>query len=165
MVNVSPFIDSYSPVKDVKIASVVMVYDDPKTGDSIYLVLHEALYFGDKLPQTLLNPNQLQYAGNHVYDVPQHFDPYSKHAVVIPKFDLGLPMGLDGVICYLPTWKPTHEEMPEFRSQDPETWIELTSDAAWKPYSKEFEAKENCARTTANIQTGTRNVNKVESFH
>lgn len=38
-VSVPPFIDSYSPAKDVKIASAITTYDDPKTGDTVFLVL------------------------------------------------------------------------------------------------------------------------------
>jgi hypothetical protein len=78
-------------------------------------------------------------------DVPKQFDPDSKHAAVISKFDLTVPLGLDGVISYLPTWKPTHEEMEDFRSQDSESWIELISDVAWKTYLKEFEENEDYA--------------------
>jgi hypothetical protein len=154
-VSVSPFIDDYSPLKNVKIASVVTAYDDPITGDTLFLVIHEALYFGAKLPQTLLNPNQLRSHGNRVHDVPKQFEPDSKHAIEIPHRDLTLPLGLDGIISYLPTRKPTPEEMKEFRAQPQESWIELTSDVPWKPYSKEFREAENRLneRQMASVQT------------
>jgi hypothetical protein len=143
-VTVSPFLDAYTPLKEIKIASVVTAYDDPLTGDTIFLVLHEALYFGDRLPQTLLNPNQIRYHGNKVHDVPKQFDPDSQHAIEIPSKNLVLPLGLDGIISYLPTRRPTPEEMTEFRTQNPDDdWIELTSDVAWRPYSKEFKEAEN----------------------
>jgi hypothetical protein len=167
-VSVSPFIDEYSPMKDVKIASVVTMYDDAVTGDSIFLVILEALYFGKKLHQTLLNPNQLRNHGNHVHDVPCQFDNNSKHSITIPAKGLNLPLALDGIISYLPTRKPTHGEMEEFRSLEPESWIELTSDAPWKPYDKSFKKNEdrlaNDARTTAQVSTNRINGCKLQSL-
>jgi hypothetical protein len=168
-VTVSPFLDAYTPLKKVKIASVVTAYDDPITGDTLFLVIHETLYFGDRLPQTLLNPNQLRYHGNKVHDVPKQFDPDSQHAIEIPSRNLVLPLGLDGIISYLPTRKPTQEEMTEFRKQSPDTWIELTSDVAWRPYSKEFrDAEHRCTqdlRSARKVETGDRTGDKVDSLH
>jgi hypothetical protein len=42
-ISISPFIDKYPLMKDIKIASVVTMFDDHVTGDSIFLVIHEAL--------------------------------------------------------------------------------------------------------------------------
>jgi hypothetical protein len=56
-VAVSLLLAAYTPLKKVKIASGVTAYDDPITGDTLFLVIHEALYFGDRLPQMLLNLN------------------------------------------------------------------------------------------------------------
>ena len=43
----------------VKIAMVTTLWEDLKDGQLYILLIHEALYFGDHLNQTLLNPNQL----------------------------------------------------------------------------------------------------------
>jgi hypothetical protein len=134
-----------------------MMYDDYLMGDSTFLVIHEALHFGKKLHQTLLNPNQLRQHGNHVHDIPRQFDPESKHAIKIPSTGLTLPLSLDGIISYLPTWKPTQGEMDEFKSLGPESWIELTSNMAWKPDDKSFKIIEDRlarhARNTAKVLT------------
>jgi hypothetical protein len=164
-VSISPFINNYSLLKDVKIASFVTAYDDPITVDTLFLVIHEALYFGAKLQQTLLNPNQLRAHGNKVHEVPKQFDIDSKHAIKIPHRDLMLPLGLDGIISCLLTCKPTPEEMKDFRAQPQESWIELNSDVAWKPYSKEFREAEDqlTDRQMASVQT-ERTENKEDSL-
>jgi hypothetical protein len=139
-----PFLGAYMPLIEVKIASVVTAYNDPITGDTLFLVIHEALYFGDRLPQMLLNQNQIRYHGNKkVHNVTKQFDLDLQHAIKIPSKNLLLPLGLDVIILYLPTCKPTQEKMMEFRNQNPENWIELTSDVAWIPYSKEFREAKN----------------------
>jgi hypothetical protein len=59
-VNVSPFSEDYKPMKDIPIASVVTMYVDPRTGAAVFLVIHEVLYFGSALKQSLLCPNQMR---------------------------------------------------------------------------------------------------------
>ena len=57
-VNVTPFSEHYSAVPDVPIATVVTVWEDPRNGEIWILVVHDALYFGNKLKESLLCPNQ-----------------------------------------------------------------------------------------------------------
>ena len=68
-VTVTPYHDKYEPMK-VKIAMVATLWEDPKDGQLYILLIHEALYFGDHLKQTLLNPNQLQSHGLIVEEAP-----------------------------------------------------------------------------------------------
>jgi hypothetical protein len=126
-VNVSPFSEEYKPMKDIPIALVVTVYDNPCNGSAIFLVIHEALYFGDAIKQTLLRPNQMHAHGLKVQDTPRQFDKGSAHSIEFPTHDLSLPLSMEGVISYLPTQKPTKEEMEEFQALDSSSWIELTS--------------------------------------
>jgi hypothetical protein len=142
-VNVSPFSETYKPLKDIPIASVVTVYDDPTNGRAVFLVIHEALYFGDKISQTLLNPNQMRAHGVTVDDTPRQFDATSEHAIRVPAQNLTMPLRMHGCISYIPTRKPTQEEMVEFRLLDSNSWIELTSDVPWEPYSKSFKDQED----------------------
>jgi hypothetical protein len=76
------------------------------------------------------------------------------------------PLALDGIILYLPTRKPTHGEMEEFRSLKPESWIELTSAAPWKPYDKSFKKNKdrlaNEARTAAQVSMNRSNGSKLK---
>jgi hypothetical protein len=62
-VNVFPFSDEYNAVQDVPIATVATVWENPQNRELWMLVFHEALYFGSKLKESLLCPNQMRAAG------------------------------------------------------------------------------------------------------
>jgi hypothetical protein len=69
---VSGFAEEYGSQDETPIVSAATLYQDPETGNEAILVVKEALYF-PSLPHTLLNPNQINHAGNEVWDNP--FDP------------------------------------------------------------------------------------------
>lgn len=52
----------------ILLATIVMVWEDSGLTGSIYVVIHEALYFGEQLKDSLLCPNQLRVAGVIVED-------------------------------------------------------------------------------------------------
>jgi hypothetical protein len=125
-VSVSPFIGEYKPLKDIPIATVATAWDNPKDGSTIILVIHEALYFGNRMPYSLLCPNQLHNNGLIVNDTPQVFDSKSTHSIIIPD-EVELPLKLCGVLSYLPTRKPTEQELKNCIRYD------LTSPDPWNP--------------------------------
>ena len=43
---------------NVPVALVAMAWADPMTSETIILLFHQGLWFGDKLPSSLINPNQ-----------------------------------------------------------------------------------------------------------
>ena len=135
---VAPYHDEYKLMK-VKIAMITTLWEDLTDRQLYILLIHEALYFGDCLKQTLLNPNQLQAHGLLVEDVPHQFDPKLSHLIHELKSRISIPLCLDGVISTFPSLKPTWEEynlLPH---------IELTSDMPWDPHSVEYaEREENC---------------------
>jgi hypothetical protein len=135
-VSESPFSDSYEAVKDVLIDRVATAWDGPATGEVTVLYIHEALYFGDKMSHTLLSPNQLRANGWKVQDVPKQFHAESAHTIIDPTGNLWMPLEMSGVISFLPTWRPTDEEL--------ETCVlyDLTSDVPWEPYSPSFRERE-----------------------
>jgi hypothetical protein len=138
-VSVSPFCDSqYESIADVPIATVATVYDCPVTGKAHVLVLNEVLYLGDKMPNTLLCPNQLRANGIQVHDCPKQFDPQSKHAIYIPDADLQIPLQMWGVISGFHTRRPTQAELDDVTSH-----IELTSEEEWTPYATMFSTMED----------------------
>jgi hypothetical protein len=122
-----------------------MAWDDPATGEVTVLYIHEALYFGDKMSHTLLCPNQLRANKWKVQDVPKQFDAESAHAITDPTGTLRMPLEMSGVISYLPTQRPTDEELEMCVSYD------LTSDVPWEPYSPSFWEREQ--RTAAEMAT------------
>ena len=62
--------DSYEPERDVPIVSGATAYTCQRSGQTYILVVNEGLWFGEKLQNTLLNPNQLRFSGVKVADNP-----------------------------------------------------------------------------------------------
>jgi len=124
-VSVSPFIGEYKPLEDVPIATVATAWDNPTDGSTILLIIHEALFFGDTMPHSLLCPNQLRSNGIIVNE-PQVFDSGSSHSIILLD-GVNLPLHLRGVLSYLPTRKPTPDEIENCQR------FELTSSKPWDP--------------------------------
>ena len=61
---------SIAPIENVPIVSAASAYDDVATGDTFILVFNNALYHGDKLDHSLINPNQVRAYGIPVWDNP-----------------------------------------------------------------------------------------------
>ena len=70
---VSPYADTYDTIKKVPIVTGATGYTSPITGRRSILIFNEALWLGDQMQHTLINPNQLRYYGLLVKD-----DPYAK---------------------------------------------------------------------------------------
>ena len=116
------------------------------------LVIHEALYFGDRLATTLLCPNQLRANGIRVNDMPCQFDKASTHSIHVKSTaeeEIVIPLTLDGVISYVADCtKPSEDDLANGRR------VELTSDMEWTPYDNSFaEAKAVVKREVRDIQT------------
>ena len=56
------------------IVSAATAFTCQSTGQTYILVINEALWFGDRLENSLINPNQLRFGGIIVNDNP--FDPH-----------------------------------------------------------------------------------------
>ena len=67
-VKVFPFSKDLQAVQEVPITTVLMIWESPTTGEIWMFVIHEALYFGDQLEESLLCPNQLWAVGNNDED-------------------------------------------------------------------------------------------------
>lgn len=91
-VNVSPFSEEYKSFTDIPIATLATAYEDLSTGEVRILILHEALYFGERLSHTLICPNQLRNHGIIVDDVPRQFNNTSTHSIYVPDHDLRIPL-------------------------------------------------------------------------
>ena len=148
-VNVYPFSDDLPAVKEVPIATALTIWESPLTGEVWGLVLHEVLYFGDRLQGSLLCPNQLRAAGNKVQDVPVQFDATSRHSITISN-RLEIPMEMHGVISFLSTRKPTDDEIERYHAGHLQS-VELTDNLPWEPYSAKFAETETAARAAPSI--------------
>lgn len=128
-VSFSPFIGEYTPLQDIPIATVATAYDCPINGNTIVLVINEALYFGDRMLHSLLCPNQLRDFGVVVNDTPKVYDRSSSFSILLPDSDIELPLLMRGVISYIDTRKPTEDELRTCER------YEVTSASPWDPYA------------------------------
>ena len=129
----------------VPITKVATLFTSPTTGELFILVLNQALYFGDLLKHSLLNPNQLRDAGLKVNDVPTQYDPSSSHDIVVPNPDgeaLHIPLMMSGVVSHFLSQKPTWDQYDN--ASIPR--LELTLDRIWDPKSSTFAEKEELAK-------------------
>lgn len=83
--NVFPFSEKLSAIKDIPITTVAMIWEDPRTWEMWWLIIHEALYFGLSLQELLLCPNQLRINGIRVDDMPVQFDQNSSQLSYLMK--------------------------------------------------------------------------------
>jgi hypothetical protein len=58
-VDVAPFSDEYTPINDVPIGTCATANISTENGDTVILCFGESFFFGDKLKQSLLCPNQM----------------------------------------------------------------------------------------------------------
>jgi hypothetical protein len=68
--DVSPYTDAYEAIKSVPIVQAGTAYDNVETGETFIFVFNEAIWMGDKMDNTLVNPNQLRSFGITVQDNP-----------------------------------------------------------------------------------------------
>jgi len=155
------FHDELTPINDVPIATVATAWSDPNTGESFILIIHEALYFGDSMDHSLVNPNQLRAFGIDVYD-----NPYDTYPMGIQLTDnKRLPFRSDGSTIYFTTWSPTDEEMNTYEH------IVVTSDLPWDPHSlvmpggdnEDDTASNNYARFMHEMKSNERHHHRYES--
>ena len=57
--DVSMYRDDYAPVQNVPVVSAATAWQSRETGQTYILVFNEALWMGDSMRDTLINPNQL----------------------------------------------------------------------------------------------------------
>ena len=111
-VNVKPFSDEYDAMEGIPVATIATAYEN-EWGETIILVLNEALYFGEALSHSLWCPNQLRANGLIVEDPPKQFDKESTHSIKILKSKVTLPLRLHGIVYFLPTKKTSQQELED----------------------------------------------------
>jgi hypothetical protein len=111
--DVSPFADHYKPIKDVKIVTGVTAWDDPEGTEPIMIIVHEALWLGEIMNDSLLNPNQCRVHGISICDDP--FDPHRQIGIHDPKTNITIPFKMFGTIVGLETRTPSFMEIQKCR--------------------------------------------------
>ena len=57
---VSPYTEAYDTIKGVPIVQAATAYDNTDTGETSILIFNQAIWMGDVMDHTLVNPNQLR---------------------------------------------------------------------------------------------------------
>ena len=145
------------------VATVATLWDHPETGQPYILVMHEALYFGDRLGNSLLCPNQMRANGLRVEEVPRQFDPSSSHSIHDPETNIRIPLFIEGVVSGFDSQKPTLDEYLTYEH------IELTLPITWVPSSGKLAEKEEKLVSSVSVTQGVsasghdRNISRVVS--
>ena len=127
--DVSPYDDSYEPIRNVPIVSGATAVTSTHTGLTYILVFHEAIWMGDRLDHSLLNPNQLRAHGIEVQDNPFHIE--AMH-IASDSDEFVYPMHADGTTIYFDSRTPTSHELETCPH------IVLSSPNEWNPRDVQF---------------------------
>ena len=142
-VNVQPYSEEYKPLHNIPIADCATVWTDEEEGQRYLLVFHECLFFGDRMNNSLICPNQMRENGLTVHDTPRQYDSTSTHSIRVD--DLSIPLSMNGVVSGFHSDKPTDEEVEELPR------IYMTPNAPWRPYSDTFAEAELKCRQAARV--------------
>ena len=110
-VTASGFTSSLGTITNLPIANVLYAYDDPR-GHVLILECNNAIYLGDKMTDSLLNPVQCEENDARIDMRPRLYYPNVDTAQSMTFADgtrLNIPY--DGVLPYLPVRRPTKEEI------------------------------------------------------
>jgi len=124
---VSGFSDELSTVKNIPIVKAISIFIDPETGEEILLMIDQALYFGDRLEHSLINPNQIRAFGHSLNDDAYYTDRYFG----IETAEVKIPFESVGSVVYFRTCTPTDGERERLPALD------LTA-PTWDPQSLEM---------------------------
>jgi hypothetical protein len=154
--DVTPYnAETYEPERDIPIISGATAYTCQDSGQTYILVVNEGLWFGEKLQNTLLNPNQLRYAGVTVAD-----NPFNKEEPIsIVHNDVTIPLLLSGTTIFMETTTPTQSEL------DNCPHIQLTCDADWNPQTVRLSAAQSVeAESTIGVEPGLAQISSKKNL-
>jgi hypothetical protein len=155
-INVSGY-DPNGPInRNLRTVSAALAYDDALSGETVILVIHQAILIPD-LAHNLLSTMQLRLNDVIVNDVPRFLTDNPTlltHSLVVPTDDFDqpyvIPLTLFGVASSFPTRKPTIQEYETLPH------ITLTGEEpAYDPHDPSLADHEN-ALARAVLETGDR---------
>ena len=138
---VMPYSDTYNAITDVPVVTRATLWTSPHDGDEYILIFNEALWMGDTLQHTLVNPNQLRAYSTIVQD-----NPFASSPLIFdPPNGPVIPLMTMGTIIYCTTRAPSDQELSSLPH------ITLSSSATWDPHNIVFltnrvEGGEQCAQ-------------------
>ena len=113
--------DPTGPVsKGLRTVSVALAYDDPVSGETVILLVNQAIHIPDISHKNLLLTMQVRLNDVRINDCPRFLSENVSdvtHSIVIPDEDSDqpyiIPLALQGVTSTFPTRKPTREEFEQ----------------------------------------------------
>ena len=127
--DVSPYRDDYESIKNVPIVTAATAWQSPITGQTYILVLNEAIWMGETMDHTLLNPNQLRHYGTRVQDDPTSAYPLS---IITEDNEFCMELTMSGTIVYAETHSPSNSDLNKYPH------ITLSSPHQWDPKRVKF---------------------------
>ena len=106
--DVSPYRDDYASIKNVPIVQAATAYQSHYTGQVYILILNEALWMGDSMKHTLINPNQLRHYGVKVQDNPCSVEPIH---IMTEDSSFNLELKMRGTTIFADTFTPSEKEL------------------------------------------------------
>jgi hypothetical protein len=138
--------DKADGTKKYRTVSGVVGYKHPATGRNYYLHVHQGIHM-PQLEHNLLCPMQLRLNDVRVDEQPKFLseDPTDRtHSIEISITDddsLIIPLSLDGVTSYFPTFKPTVEQYEA--ADEGDDLLELTyATPEWDPHDADYARQE-----------------------
>ena len=122
---VMPYSDTYDAITDVPVVTGATLWTSLRDGDEFILVFNEALWMGNTLQHTLVNPNQLRVYGTTIQDNPFAPTPLKFEPPTGPT----IPLTTLGTIIYCNTHAPNDRELSTLPH------IHLSSSATWDPHN------------------------------
>jgi len=135
--DVEGFHSDLGKLENIPIGTCYTAIDHPGSQETIIGVFHECLYFGDKMEDSLINPNQIWANGLVVDTCPKQFsNGKSMHGIYNPDDDFFLPFRMHGCISYFSSRIPSKEEIDTCQH------VVFTSEKPWDPYAQSFADQE-----------------------
>ena len=135
---VSPYTDKYDAIRNVPVVMGATVWTNTQDGVPILLVFNKALWMGDRLHHTLINPNQLRS-----YRVDVQDNPFVKEDLAIITADYIIPLDTQGTTIFCDMRSPTEVKLQQLPG------VILTSAIDWDPQKVQFPSH-NSDRVVSN---------------
>jgi hypothetical protein len=147
--DVLPYTEAYETIKSVPILQAATAYDNRDTGETTILILNKAIWMGDLMEHTLINPNQLRAYGITVQDNP--FDP-APIFISTEGYEFTLPLNSKGTVLGVAPRTPTGQELQTCPH------VVLLSEHKWDPQNVWFPrasrtVEEEISRTVGAVMT------------
>ena len=104
---VMPYSNTYDAITDVPVVTGATLWTSPHEGDEFILVFNEAIWMGNTLQHTLVNPNQLRAYSTTIQDNPFASTPLQFEPPTGPT----IPLATMGTNIYCHTHAPNDREL------------------------------------------------------